>query len=188
MTENRTKIIATLGPASTSEKVLLEIINAGVNVCRINFSHGTHEEYAESVKLIREINKTHNKNVAILGDLQGPKIRIGLLEQESIELLVGQEISITTEEVAGNIKQLSVNYADFTKDVKKGEKILIDDGKIELEVLKKEGTNKVVCKINVGGILTQKKGVNLPNTILSVPSLTKKDKKDLKFILDQKLE
>ena len=157
--ENRTKIIATLGPATSSEETLLKLISAGVNVCRINFSHGTHKEYAEVIGLIRKINTDHNKNVAILGDLQGPKIRIGELAEASIELIEGEEIIISTDQFKGNSKKVSVSYNDFAKDVKLGENILLDDGKLSLEVIELRSKTEVLCKIIIGGILTSKKGI-----------------------------
>ena len=188
MSTNRTKIIATLGPATSSKQKLIELISAGVNVCRINFSHGTHEEYKEIIGLIREINEENNKNVAIIGDLQGPKIRIGELAEDSVELIDGAEIIISTTAVKGDAKKISVSYQDFVNDVKPGDIILLDDGKLSLQVKKGISSTEVLCEIVSGGMLKPKKGVNLPNSVLSIPSLTLKDKTDLDFALEHKLE
>jgi len=190
MEYKKTKIVATLGPATSSKDTLEEIIKAGVDVCRINFSHGSHDEYAQVIRDIRQINDEQGRNVAILADLQGPKIRIGELEEKEVILVNGAKIEIfSNQKFKGTAERLSVNYDDFARDLKSGEKILIDDGKLVLEVLQafpKE--HKVVAKVLSGGSLTPKKGVNLPNTKLSLPSLTEKDLKDLQFALDQKLE
>jgi len=185
---NRTKIIATIGPATSSKEKLEELISAGVNVCRINFSHGTLDEYAEIIGLIRNINEEQNRNVAILGDLSGPKIRIGELSEQSIELIEGEELIITSDVIKGNSKKLSVNYEGFAGDVQQGEKVLLDDGKLSLEVKKVHSSSEVLCEVIIGGILTSKKGVNLPNSKLSLPSMTEKDKTDLKFALKHNLE
>lgn len=188
MEKNRTKIVATIGPSTQSKEDLIKIIEAGVNVCRINFSHGSHEEYKEVIKSVREINAEQEKNVAILADLQGPKIRIGEIEKEPIILKDGASITLTTDDVKGNESVLSLNYPAFTKDIKVGEKVLIDDGKIILKVVKSDGGKEVECKIISGGSLTSKKGVNLPNTVLRLPSLTDKDKEDLEFALANEVE
>jgi pyruvate kinase len=187
---NKTKIVATIGPATSSEKNLRKIINAGVNVCRINFSHGSHEEYAEVVRIIRAINSDEQKSVAILGDLQGPKIRIGEIEGGEIVLEEGKRIEIVSDKaIKGTTERLYVSYQDIARDIKPGEKILIDDGKLVLEVLKTHSSEgRIEAKIIGGGSLTSKKGVNLPNTKLSLPSLTKKDLKDLEFALKHKME
>lgn len=190
MEYKKTKIVATIGPATESREALLNIINAGVNVCRINFSHGSHKEYGEIIKHIRSINESLNKNVAILADLQGPKIRVGEIENNEILLIDGSFLElISNKKIVGNSSRVGVNYEFFASDLKAGELILIDDGKI---VLKVESVNKsagsVKAKVVNGGVLSSKKGVNLPNSKLSIPSLTEKDKKDLKFALSQKVE
>lgn len=190
MEYKKTKIVATIGPATESKEALLNIINAGVNVCRINFSHGSHKDYAEIIGHVRKINETLNKNVAILADLQGPKIRVGEIENNEVQLIDGAIIEmISNKKIVGNASKVSVNYEFFANDLKVGELILIDDGKI---VLKVESVNKSVgsvkAKVINGGTLSSKKGVNLPNSKLSIPSLTEKDKKDLKFALSQKVE
>jgi len=186
--KNRTKIVATIGPSTQSKENLIKIIDAGVNVCRINFSHGSHEEYAKVIQFIREINSEQDGNVAILADLQGPKIRIGELEKERIVLKDGEKIILTSEDIKGNESILGLNYPAFAKDVKEGERVLIDDGKIVLKVLKSDGKKEVECLIFSGGPLTSKKGVNLPNTTLRLPSMTDKDKADLKFALSHDVE
>ncbi|HAW51204.1 MAG TPA: pyruvate kinase [Flavobacteriales bacterium] len=188
MEYNRTKIVATIGPSTQSKENLNKIIQAGVNVCRINFSHGGHEEYAQVIRNIREINEEQDKSVAILADLQGPKIRIGELEKERITLKDGDKITLSSEDIMGNESMLGLNYPAFAKDVKEGERVLIDDGKIVLKVLKSDGAKLVECLIVSGGPLTSKKGVNLPNTTLRLPSMTEKDKKDLDFALSQDVE
>jgi len=190
MDYNKTKIVATIGPSTESKDALVQLINAGVNVCRINFSHGSHKEYKEIIKSIREINTEEHRNIAIIADLQGPKIRIGKVENDGIELIEGQQIQLVSDiECMGNSERIGLNYSDFAKDVKKGELVLIDDGKLSLEVLDAHPHEGLVeLKVIRGGHLSSKKGVNLPNTSISLPSLTEKDLKDLKFALEQKVE
>lgn len=185
---NRTKIVATIGPSSESKEDLIKLIEAGVNVCRINFSHGGFEECKGIIERVREINQEEGTNVAILADLQGPKIRIGDLEGDSIQLNDGHKLTLTTKEVKGNAGRISLNYKEFARDVKEGEGVLLDDGKIILKVLKTDGRSEVECQVESGGPLTPRKGVNLPNTVLSLPSMTEKDKKDLDFALENGVE
>lgn len=184
---NNTKIVATVGPASNSKEKLLELIVAGVDVFRLNFSHGTHEQHQQVIDYIRELNKTFNYNVSILQDLQGPKIRIGDIEGGSIELKEGAEFIITTEPMVGNQQKVSTTYTSLPRDVKAGDAILLDDGKIELKVFKVDGLD-VHTRVIYGGILKPKKGMNLPDTDISEPSLTKKDKADLIFGLQNELD
>ena len=186
----KTKIVATIGPSTSSKEMLEKIILAGVDVCRINFSHGSHREYGRIVKSIREINRERNKNVAILADLQGPKIRIGEIKGREVVLTNGKRITIVAgEDVAGTAEKISVNYKDFARDCRKGDMILLDDGKLVLEVIQTQPGKKMVEAVVVsGGVLSSKKGVNLPNTKLSIPSLTEKDLKDLRFSLQQNVE
>lgn len=181
----RTKIVVTLGPASSSPHVIEEMIRAGADVCRINFSHGSHENVLEQIKNIRAANKKLDTHTAILADLQGPKLRIGLVENNGVELVAGKEITITTEECVGTAERVYITYPQFPRDVKAGENILIDDGKLLLKVVATNGSNEVKAIVSHGGVLSSKKGVNLPNTKISLPCLTEKDIKDLEFALAQ---
>ena len=181
MTFNKTKIIATLGPSSTEKSMLKALVKEGVNVFRVNFSHANHNEVKQTVLNIREISSALNIHVAILGDLQGPKIRLGIVKDD-VYIENGETISITTDEIEfGNSSLVSINYKDFPKDVSKGEKILVDDGKLILKVLETNKKNLVKAKVIQGGELKSRKGVNLPNTKLSLPALTEKDKADAVF-------
>ncbi len=176
----RTKIVATVGPASSSKEMLLQLINAGVNIFRINFSHGDHEGHTQVVKTIKTINEELGYNIAILQDLQGPKIRVGQVENNAVELIPGKRLIITTEEVLGNSERVSTAYKSFPQDVKIGEAVLVDDGRLRLEVIAINGT-EVTTEVIVGGILKSKKGMNLPDTDISEPCLTKKDLLDLEL-------
>ena len=176
---NRTKIVATVGPASNSKEMLTALVKAGVDVFRINFSHGTHADHQPVIDLIREINAEWGTHVAILMDLQGPKIRVNTME-DNVVLKKGQELVITTRELTGNGKVVSTSYKNLPQDVKVGEKVLIDDGKIELKVTEVRDVD-IVTKVVYGGPLTSRKGINLPHTKVSAPSLTDKDVKDLAF-------
>jgi len=181
MTVNKTKIIATLGPSSTEKSMLKALVKEGVNVFRVNFSHANHNEVKQTVLNIREISSALNIHVAILGDLQGPKIRLGIVKDD-VYIENGENISITTDEIEfGNSSLVSINYKDFPKDVSKGEKILVDDGKLILKVLETNKKNLVKAEVIQGGELKSRKGVNLPNTKLSLPALTEKDKADAVF-------
>ena len=184
----RTKIVATVGPACDSYDQLLELVKAGVNVFRLNFSHGTHEDKGKIIEFIRQINKTEPYNIAILADLQGPKLRVGDLEGGMLELDEGDILTFTNERVMGTKEKIFVSYPDLHADVQIGEKILIDDGKLEVVVteITREKTVKVV--VTLGGTLFPKKGVNLPDTNISLPSLTEKDLADLDYILGQQVE
>ncbi len=184
----RTKIVATLGPASSSAEVIEEMIKAGADVCRINFSHGSYENVLEQINAIRTINKKLGTHTAILADLQGPKLRIGVVENNGVELVAGKEVIITTIECVGTAERLYITYPQFPKDVKVGENILIDDGKLLLTVVSTNGKNEVKAVVGHGGILSSKKGVNLPNTKISLPCLTEKDLKDLDFALTHKVD
>ena len=188
MTFNKTKIIATLGPSSTEKSMLKALVKEGVNVFRVNFSHANHNEVKQTVLNIREISSALNIHVAILGDLQGPKIRLGILKDD-VYIENGETISITTDEIEfGNSSLVSINYKDFPKDVSKGEKILIDDGKLILKVLDTNKKNLVKAEVIQGGELKSRKGVNLPNTKLSLPALTEKDKADAVFALENNFD
>jgi len=188
MTFNKTKIIATLGPSSTEKSMLKALVKEGVNVFRVNFSHANHNEVKQTVLNIREISSALNIHVAILGDLQGPKIRLGILKDD-VYIENGETISITTDEIEfGNSSLVSINYKDFPKDVSKGEKILVDDGKLILKVLETNKKNLVKAEVIQGGELKSRKGVNLPNTKLSLPALTEKDKADAVFALENNFD
>ncbi len=185
---NRTKIVATLGPASSKKEVLLNMIKAGVDVCRLNFSHGKTEDHQEVIDIIRDINKKYKTNVGILADLQGPKIRIGLVKDGGINLISGHKIEISTRELIGDDKQIYITYQSFPSDVRSGEIILLDDGKIQMRVLSTNNKDSVHCEVVYGGILTSRKGVNLPNTKVSIPSLTEEDLVNLEFALNNDVE
>ncbi len=184
----KTKIVATIGPASSSKEELERMINAGMNVARLNFSHGEHKKYGEIVETIRALDAKLNRHTAILADLQGPKIRTDVMAGDGADLKTGSEVIITTKEVEGNDQMFSTNYQNFAKDVKSGEKILLDDGKIHLEVISTNGKDKVTARITHGGVLTSRKGINLPNTAISLPCLTPKDLKDLDYALSQDVD
>ena len=184
----KTKIIATIGPASSSKEVLREMIMAGVDVCRLNFSHGSHEDHLKVIKIIHELNKELNTYVALLGDLQGPKIRIGDIGEGKVQLVDGKTIIFSTNKFVGNAEKVYITYPQFPKDVKPGERILIDDGKLFLEIVSTNRKDEVKAKVIHGGPLSSRKGVNLPNTKISMPCLTEKDLKDLEFCVENKLQ
>lgn len=183
----KTKIIATLGPASSSKEVMTDLIKAGVDIFRINFSHAEYENVKETVKTIREINQELSTSVGILGDLQGPKLRVGTV-QEGSYLNPGDILTFTNEKIEGDSTRVYMTYQEFPKDVKEGEKILIDDGKLVLQVLETNEIDTVKAMTIQGGPLSSKKGVNLPNTNVSLPALTEKDIRDANFILDLELD
>jgi pyruvate kinase len=184
----KTKIIATIGPATSNKEVLREIIQRGVNICRINCSHGSYDDHQKVIENIRALNEELGTHVGILVDLQGPKIRIHEVENNGIELITGNEIVVTINKVLGTPEKISINYKDLPKDVKPRERILLDDGKLILEVISTNSVDEVLCKIVHGGMLSSKKGVNLPNSKLSLPSLTEKDLEDLQFALKNQAE
>lgn len=188
MINKKTKIVATIGPASDQHEILKQMFEEGVNVCRLNFSHGSHADHAKNIQLIHQLNEETNLNVAILADLQGPKIRTNEMEGSGAELIPGNEVIISAEKVVGTAEKFSINYELLPRDVKSGEKILLDDGKIILEVISTDGSKEIKAKVINGGILKSKKGVNLPNTKISMPSLTDKDKEDLKFALEHNVD
>ncbi|MEZ0608433.1 pyruvate kinase [Fibrella sp. WM1] len=185
----RTKIVATVGPASETKDQLLALARAGVNVFRLNFSHGTHEDHLMRLNRIREINEENNLNLCVLQDLQGPKIRIGAVEdpKNGVPILPGNKLVFTNEEVVGTSGRVSTPYKGMYRDVRPGERILLDDGKLEVKVIGVEGTD-VVTEVVYGGPLKSKKGVNLPNTKVSMPSVTEKDWADLDFGLEHDVE
>jgi len=185
---SKTKIIATIGPASSSKDALLKMAAAGMDVCRLNFSHGAYEDHLKVINNIHDINEENKIHIAILADLQGPKIRIGDVEKDGVVLKDGDELIITTLPCIGNSKKVYITYPEFPKDVQSEEKILVDDGKIILTVISSNNKDEVITKVVHGGILSSKKGVNLPNTKVSIPSLTEKDLKDLDFVLQNRVQ
>ena len=187
-TRKKTKIVATLGPACSSREVIKKMIDAGVNVFRINFSHADYEDVKERIDIIRSLDDEFGYNTAILADLQGPKLRVGVMK-EDVVVSPGDIITFqTAEDVPGTKERVYMNYKEFPRDVKPGEFILLDDGKLMFEALETNGTTEVVCKVIQGGPLKSKKGVNLPNTKVSLPALTKKDIKDAIFAIEQKVD
>lgn len=180
-----TKIVATLGPASTNPDMLLKLIQNGVDIFRLNFSHGDHSIHGETIAKIVEINKKYDLHIGILADLQGPKLRIGKMENEGAHLEKGDIITFTNEQCLGNAEKAYMSYAKFAEDVNVGEKILVDDGKLVFEVMESDGVSNVKLKTLFGGVLSSNKGVNLPDTNISLPAMTTKDIKDLNFILTQ---
>lgn len=181
--ENKTKIVATIGPTSADKSVLKTMIQAGVNVCRVNFSHGSYEQHQQVIDTVREINKELGSNTGILADLQGPKIRLGEIENGGFEIKDGDIITITTNKCIGNKERVYITYPQFPRDVEAGENLLIDDGKLMLEVVETNDVDTVKAVVLHGGMLSSKKGVNLPNTKISMPCITEKDEQDLEFAL-----
>lgn len=181
----RTKIVATLGPASSDPATLKQMILSGLNVVRCNMSHGSHDEHTERIVTVREVMTSVRKRVGILVDLAGPKIRIGEVANGSIELKQGAKVTLTTEPCVGTPSRISINYAALPAEVKKGGHILIEDGKKKLEILSTNSKDEIVCKVITGGMLGSKKGLNIPGAYLSIPALTDKDKKDVKFAIQQ---
>ena len=180
-TNKKTKIVATLGPATSSKDVLRKMLQEGVNVFRINFSHANYDDVRERIQMIRELNEEDGFNAAILGDLQGPKLRVGVMKEEVV-VNEGDEIVFATgKEFKGTAERVYMNYDSFPQDVKAGERILLDDGKLIFEVVSTNKKNEVKTKVIQGGPLKSKKGVNLPNTNISLPALTEKDVKDAIF-------
>ncbi len=187
-THHRTKIVATVGPACDTYDKLLDLVRAGVNVFRLNFSHGSHEDKQKIIDFIRQINATEPYNIAILGDLQGPKLRVGEIENNHLDLEVGDILTFTNEKCVGTKEKIYVSYPDLAGDVKIGNTIMIDDGKIEVKVVEVTRSKDVKVQVTLGGVLSSKKGINLPDTKISLPAITDKDLVDLEFIIEQKLD
>ena len=185
---NKTKIIATIGPASASKKILKEMIESGMSICRINFSHGNYEAVKDILKNVRELNKEMGTYVGVLADLQGPKLRIGEVINGGVPIIEGRTITITTKSCMSDDKRVFITYPQFPKDVAVGDNVLIADGKLMLRVTGTNRKDEVKALVVHGGMLNSKKGVNLPNTKISMPSLTEKDLKDLKFALENNIE
>ncbi len=183
--DHNTKIVATVGPKSSSFEVLYGLVEAGVDIFRLNFSHGAHEEHLEVIRHIVKINNQKEINVGILADLQGPKLRVGIIKDDRLLLEKDDIITFVNEPCEGTKEHIYMSYQRLAQDVKPGELVLVDDGKIRLEVLDTNGKDTVRLKVLFGGILSSKKGVNLPHTNISLPALTEKDLEDLNFILTQ---
>lgn len=188
VTPKKTKIVATLGPASSTRDVLHNMIKAGVNVFRINFSHADYKDVQEKINIIRELNKEYGYITSILADLQGPKLRVGTMAEDVI-VNPGDIITFSTkEEFKGDAKNVYMNYKQFPKDVQSGERILLDDGKLIFEVVETNNIDQVTAKVIQGGPLKSKKGVNLPMTKVSLPALTEKDIKDAIFAINAQVD
>jgi len=183
--KRRTKIVATIGPATESEEIISELIKAGVTTFRLNFSHGDHDDHAERIKIIRKVSNDLDLNIGILQDLQGPKIRLGRFKDGPIKVKKGDLFTLTSKEVDCNNKIANVTYEKLLEEISLGKRILLDDGRVEMIV---ENINKpdnlLQCRVTVGGVLSNNKGVNFPDVQLSVKALTEKDKKDLQFGLN----
>jgi pyruvate kinase len=183
----KTKIVCTIGPSCNTQEGIVNLLLHGMNVARINFSHGSHEVHARSIKFIRKAAREYNYSIPVLMDLQGPKIRVGQMKNGGQELEEGSTITITGEDVEGTPEIIPIDYKNLTDEAEVGNQILLDDGLLEFEVTKKlEG--KLEAKVIVGGLLKSRKGVNLPNIKISIPSLTEKDRADLEFGLSQDVD
>ena len=176
----KTKIICTLGPASRDEKVLEAMLNNGMNVARLNFSHGTHEYHKENIELFRRVRDKLNIPAAIMLDTKGPEIRLGDFDCEKVDLKKGQEFTLTSRDILGNKDIVSITYKDLPSQLETGNKILVDDGKVTLEVISVDKTD-ILCKVIIGGTISNHKGVNVPNVHLNFAYLSEKDKADLRF-------
>lgn len=184
---SRTKIVATLGPATDNPKVLEAMIREGINVARLNFSHGSHEDHAKRLKQVRDINKKLGTNVAILQDLQGPKIRVGILK-EAVKIKEGDVLTFRTDVKEQTKEHIPIQYATFAKDVNVGDPVLADDGKVEMTVISTNKKNEVKVRVDFGSELQSRKGINLPRTIISIPTITEKDYKDIDFAIEHNVE
>ena len=187
-TSHRTKIVATVGPACDSYDQLLALVKAGVNVFRLNFSHGTHEDKGKIISHIRNINSTEPYNISILADLQGPKLRVGEIENNALDVKAGDILTFTNTKCVGTLEKIYVSYPNLADDVRVGNTIMIDDGKIEVKVVNITKEKDVKVEVTLGGIISSKKGINLPDTKISLPALTDKDLEDLEFIIEQKCD
>ena len=183
--KKKTKIVATVGPASNSYDKLLELVKAGVNVFRLNFSHGTHDDHLKVINHVTHINNKYGYHIGLLADLQGPKLRVGEIENNALEIKTGDVLTFVSEPCVGTMEKIYMSYKQFAKDVKVGETVLVDDGKLVLEVAETNEKDTVRLRVVHGGVLSSRKGVNLPNTKTSLPCLTEKDLRDLDFILTQ---
>ncbi|MCD5407062.1 MAG: pyruvate kinase [Desulfotomaculum sp.] len=187
MLTRRTKIVCTIGPASEDVAILKKMITAGMNVARMNFSHGNHQEHGKRIALVRQVAKELKKDIAIMLDTKGPEIRLGTFKQEPVLLRAGDQFTLTTKEVLGDETKVSVTYQKLPQDVSIGDKILVSDGLIELQVLEISDTD-IHCQILNGGDLKSRKGVNLPGVQVNLPAITDKDIKDILFGIEQKVD
>jgi len=185
---SHTKIVATIGPASSSREVLEKMFHEGVDVCRINFSHGSHEEHLKVIDTIHLLNEEMEEKVAILADLQGPKLRVGEIAGGEVTLVEGSEFSFVTVPCTGNDKEAYISYEQLPWEVKTGEKILVDDGKLVFLVLESNLKDRVTTRVIEGGLLSNRKGVNLPDTHLTLPGITDKDREDARFALEHHVD
>ncbi|MES2649783.1 MAG: pyruvate kinase [Bacteroidota bacterium] len=184
----RTKIVATVGPASSAYETMLDLVRAGVNVFRLNFSHGSHEDKLKIIEQIRRMNREEPFNISILADLQGPKLRVGEIENNALDVAPGDVLTFTNDKCVGTMERIYVSYPNLAGDVKVGNVIMIDDGKIEVVVKEITKTKDVKVTVVIGGILSSKKGINLPDTKISLPALTEKDLADLEFIIEHECD
>ncbi|MBF4470774.1 MULTISPECIES: pyruvate kinase [Flavobacterium] len=188
LTNKKTKIVATLGPACSTREIIKDMIEAGVNVFRVNFSHADYEDVKNKINIIRGINEEFGYTTGILGDLQGPKLRVGVME-DGVVVNDGDLITFTTaEDIIGTSKRVFMKYQNFPNDVNPGERVLLDDGKLIFEIVETDKKSEVVARVIQGGELKSKKGVNLPNTKISLPALTEKDIADAIFAIEMKLD
>lgn len=186
--KKRTKIVATVGPACDNYESLLKLVKAGVNVFRLNFSHGSHDDKRKVIEFVRTIVKKEPYNIAILGDLQGPKLRVGELENNEILLTEGDQFILTTDKIVGTKEKIYVSYKNLATDLQLGERVFVDDGKMELKVLEILNDKEVKVEVLLGGLLLPKKGINLPDSTLTMPSLTPKDIEDIAFCIEEKID
>jgi len=186
-TRRRTKIVCTIGPSCNTEAKIEQLLLHGMNVARVNFSHGSHKDHEKVIKFIRKVAKTHKYSVPVLMDLQGPKIRVGTMRNGGQVLKTGSTISITGEEIEGTPTKIPIDYSNLVKEAEVGNTILLDDGLLEFEIISKS-ENELKAKVIVGGLLKSRKGVNLPNVKISIPALTEKDIKDLEFGIKQDVD
>lgn len=182
-----TKIVCTIGPASESPEIVREMIRSGMDVARLNFSHGNREEHKEKIRIIRKVSGELNQPVAILQDLAGPKIRVGIIPEPGLRLEAGQTFVLTSKDVEGNKDRVSISYADLPREVREGDRILLADGTMELTV-RQTNHSEIVCEVITGGVLTSHKGINLPAGSVQTPSLTEKDREDLLFGLEHDVD
>jgi len=184
----RTKIVATIGPASESQDTLRRMILAGLDVVRLNFSHGDYEAHAAVIRRVRELSDELNVPIAILGDLRGPRIRVGEIEGEVIGLTAGQPLVLTPEPVLGNTRRVSISFPYLAHDLKVGDRLLVDDGDVELKVEKLTAEGDIHCRVMIGGTLSSRRGINLPGLRVTLPAVTEKDEQDVAFAIEQGLD